>query len=211
VTGRRAPDDTAPKRADVSDEELVARARDGDRAAFDALVVRHHGRVFSMCARLVARSDVDDAVQTTFLQAWRSLHRFEGKSRFTTWLTRIAIHTSLSARRRLVRWLLPDTNVTDEDGPALRLVDAEQPRADDVARQRAIAAALDVIVAGLSPKKRTVFVLSDLEGYTSPEVGEVLEIPEATVRTRLFYARREVKAAMADHPVLRELLGGRDD
>ncbi|MFO0005736.1 MAG: sigma factor, partial [bacterium] len=80
-----------------------------------------------MCARLLGGSgrgshdgDIDDAVQQTFLEAWRCLHRFEGKSRFTTWLTRIAIHTSFSVRRRLRRLLL-----ADDDRRGLTVVDGD--------------------------------------------------------------------------------------
>src|SRR5688572_6482738 len=88
------------------DVELVERAKRGDRVAFATLFKRHHGRIVAMCARLLGDPiDVEDAVQQSFLEAWRCLYRFEGKSRFTTWLTRIAIHTCFSARRRVRRLL----------------------------------------------------------------------------------------------------------
>ncbi len=197
----------SPEIVDV-DHELVVRSRRGDQAAFAALFRRHHGRVYGMCARLLARKpDVDDAVQQTFLEAWRCLHRFEGKSRFTTWLTRIAIHTCFSFRRRVRRLLL-----VDDESRALTVVDGGaagppgDPRAeaaplpaDEVASQRARSRALDEVLQRLSEKKRAVFVLSDLEDLTSPEVAEILGIPEATVRTRLFYARKELAELLRNH------------
>ena len=99
------------------DHEMVVRARRGDQAAFASLFRKHHGRVYGMCARLLARKpDVEDAVQQTFLEAWRCLGRFEGKSRFTTWLTRIAIYTCFSFRRRLRRLLLVDDAALEGQG-----------------------------------------------------------------------------------------------
>jgi len=195
------------------DAEPVARARRGDLAAFATLFRTHHGRIHAMCTRLLggggafgrSDGDVDDAVQQTFLEAWRCLHRFEGKSRFTTWLTRIAIHTCFSVRRRLRRLLL-----APDDERALGLVEpahvdddraAAAPVApDEQASRKARARALDEVLQRLTPRKRVVFVLSDLEDLTSPEVAVILGIPEATVRTRLYYARRELAALLKTHP-----------
>src|SRR5687768_15112264 len=88
------PVDGAPVDADAP---LVQRAQAGDRKAFAELFTRHHARVRAMCARMLADpSEVDDAVQQAFLEAWRCLPRFEGRSRFTTWITRVAIHTCFS-------------------------------------------------------------------------------------------------------------------
>ena len=202
----------APAPVVDADHELVVRSRRGDQAAFAVLFRKHHGRVYGMCARLLSRKpDVDDAVQQTFLEAWRCLHRFEGKSRFTTWLTRIAIHTCFSFRRRLRRLLLVDDAAFDASS-RLSVVDGTSagaigdPRAeaaplaaDEVASRRARSRALDEVLQQLSEKKRVVFVLADLEDLTSPEVAEILGIPEATVRTRLFYARKELAALLRTH------------
>jgi RNA polymerase sigma-70 factor (ECF subfamily) len=207
------------------DHALVVAARDGDRGAFDALVIKHQQRVFAMCSRLLRNpSDVDDAVQQTFLEAWRCLHRFEGKSRFTTWLTRIAINTTFSLRRRVKRWVLVDQLGASERTAALAVIEggvdpdgnafARGPlAADEVLARRRHNDALQEVLSTLSEKKRVVFVLIELEGLSSPECGEVLGVPEATVRTRLFYARKEVGEAMATHPafadVMEKLHGGR--
>jgi RNA polymerase sigma-70 factor (ECF subfamily) len=151
---------------------------------------------------LADRSRVDDAVQQTFLEAWRCLARFEGRARFTTWLTRIAIHTCFGLRRRLARLVFVG------DAPLEPLCEVEEAgrSPEQVALTRAREHAIREVLASLSPKKRTVFVLADLEGMTSPEVAEVLGVPDATVRTRLFHARREVAAAVRAHPGLSDLL-----
>ncbi|MCC7072434.1 MAG: RNA polymerase sigma factor [Deltaproteobacteria bacterium] len=193
-------------RAPADDEALVARARAGDRAAFAQLFTRHHGRVTAMCTRLLAdRGRVDDAVQQTFLEAWRCLHRFEGRSRFTTWLTRIAIHTCFGLRRRLARLVFVG-GAGDEPLPEL---EAPGRTPEQMVLARAREAAIREVLASLSEKKRTVFVLADLEGLSSPEVAEVLGVPDATVRTRLFHARRAVAAAVRAHPGLSDLLDQR--
>jgi RNA polymerase sigma-70 factor (ECF subfamily) len=198
-----------------ADDDLVTRARQGDRAAYGRLFERHHGRIHGMCARLLRKGDdVDDAVQQTFLEGWRCLHRFEGKSRFTTWLTRIAIHTCFSTRRRLKRLLLIDIPDDDENRASLSVVsgaisnplfDTGPLPADEVASRRARERALSDVLAQLSEKKRVVFVLVDLEGMTSPEAADILGINEATIRTRLFYARQEVAAALRNHPGFADL------
>jgi RNA polymerase sigma-70 factor (ECF subfamily) len=183
----------------------VAAAQQGDTRAFRELFARHHGRIYAMCARLLAdRHEVEDAVQQTFLEGWRSLYRFEGRSRFSTWLTRIAIHTCFGFRRRLRRlWLTADPDhVGAEREPLWAMAPASPDRAAVHRRQeRAIAGVLQ----GLTPRKRVVFVLAEFEGMTAPEIARVLDIPDATVRTRLFHARRELAGALRRHPEFADL------
>lgn len=198
----------SPAPSQDEDLELVARARRGDRAAFSQLFRRHHRRVLAMCARMLGdAAEVEDAVQQTFLEAWKSLGRFEGRSRFTTWITRVAIHTCFSTRRRLRRLLTRDTSVEDR---AIVPAWAEAPvAADEVAGRHARERAVAEVLGRLSPRKRAVFVLADLEGHTSTEIAEILEIPDATVRTRLYHARRELAAAVRAHPGFVDVLAGR--
>jgi len=197
---------------DDADHGLVLEARAGDTAAFAKLFERHHRRVYAMCRRLLAdKAEVDDAVQQTFLEAWRSLPRFEGRSRFSTWITRIAIHTCLGFRRRLRRLLfVADVFAPSGEGRS-NLVELEHGGAQQVAFavsppsplegavHQARKKAVDDILQHLSAKKRVVFVLAELEGMTAPEIAEIVEIPEATVRTRLFHARKEFAQAAAHH------------
>lgn len=204
-----APRPVAPAavRVEVVDEDaaLVEAARRGDRAAFTRLFERHHGRVYAMCARLLRDpAEVEDAVQQAFLEAWRSLYRFEGRSRFSTWITRIAIHTCLGFRRRLKRlFLLEDSAPGREDARGAWASAPTTP--DEGAAERARKRALDEVLWRLSPKKRVVFVLADLEGMTAPEISRVLDVPDATVRTRLFHARKELARLVRAHPGFADL------
>jgi RNA polymerase sigma-70 factor, ECF subfamily len=179
-------------------DPVVVRAQGGDAAAFSELWRRHHPQVFGLCSRMLPRSDVEDAVQQTFLEAWRSLPKFEGKSRFSTWLCRIAINTCFSLRRRVRRWWLAG----DDDVAAhiAEHVAVEGPDAAEVTATHQANAALSRLLPQLTERKRLVLVLVDLEGYTSPEVADLLSIPEATVRTRLFYARKELLALLRNEP-----------
>lgn len=200
VADRTLATPAAPARVEDEDHALVEAARAGDRAAFSKLFQRHHGRVYAMCSRLLRdQVEVEDAVQTTFLEAWRSLHRFEGRSRFSTWVTRIAIHTCLGFRRKLKRMLLPTEDTPLEKGTTDLGWGAEPMAPDDGAahldRRRAVAE----VLTRLTAKKRVVFVLADLEGMTAPEISEVLGIPDATVRTRLFHARKEIARHIRQH------------
>ena len=192
------------------DAERVAKAQAGDRAAVGALFKRHHGRVRAMCVRMLSGRDaaeIEDAVQQAFLEAWRCLPRFGGKSRFTTWLTRVAIHTCFSTRRRLRRLFVTDVN-TDRAVIPVWAQPGLSP--DEVAGRRARETAVADVLSALGPKKRAVFVLADLEGMTSTEIAAVLAIPDATVRTRLYHARREVAALVKSHPGFVDVLAGRD-
>ena len=202
----------APASGPDPDLALVLLAQAGDRAAFAELFRRHHARVRAMCARMLGASasghaaDIDDAVQTAFLEAWRSLHRFEGRARFTTWITRVAIHTCFSTRRRLARLFA----VAEPDAAARPVWGQEARTADAVTEDRRQEAALASVLKQLSEKKRAVFVLADLEGMSSTEIAEVLGIPDATVRTRLFHARREVAVLLRAHPAFAALFADRE-
>jgi RNA polymerase sigma-70 factor (ECF subfamily) len=191
------------------DKETVRRAQAGDRAAFALLFKKHHGRVHAMCTRMLSNpAEVDDAVQQSFLEAWRCLHRFEGRSRFTTWITRVAIHTCFSTRRRLKRMFVSDVDAAT-DRAAVPVWQTPGLAADEVASRRAREVAIASVLQSVGPKKRAVFVLADLEGMSSTEIAEILEVPDATVRTRLFHARREVAALIRSHPGFVDVLAGR--
>jgi len=209
---RPAAEASAPARAmlpRVSDAELVERCRAGDPAAFQELFRVHRGDVARLVHRMTAGRDVDDLVQEVFLQAHRSLPRFRGDSRLGTWLYRITMNVVLMHRR--AARARPEL-VAEIRGPAPR-DDAGAPD-EQVARGRRIAA-FHRLLGALSDKKRAVFVLHELEGLPPAEIATVLGIPVLTVRTRLFYARRELLAALAEEPALEEaaavvgLTGGR--
>lgn len=184
-------------------DPLVRRAQEGDAAAFRDLFALHKDRVASIVFRFLGQSaDVDDVVQEVFLHVHRSLPRFRGDSRFTTWLYRLTANvTKMHLRRRASRPRVVDVEVPDLPRHA------EPPEGPDDALARQLRVrALYRLLERLSEKKRMVLVLHDLEGLPAAEIAEVVEAPIMTVRTRLFYARRDLYAMFEEEPTLASLV-----
>jgi RNA polymerase sigma-70 factor (ECF subfamily) len=183
--------------------DLLVKAAAGDRAAFRALYARHKDTVARLVFRMLgATRDVDDVVQEVFFQVYKSLKDFRGQSKFSTWLHRVTVNVVLmhrrAARSRPTYSEEPHPDTTPDDEVVAPDVDADRR-----ARVRAFARVLD----RLAEKKRVVFVLHELEGVSPAEIAEIVGAPVLTVRTRLFYARREIEAMLADEPVLAALRG----
>ncbi len=183
--------------------DLLARAAAGDRAAFRVLYSRHREAVARLVFRMLGGSrDVDDVVQEVFFQVYKSLKDFRGQSKFSTWLHRVTVNVVLmhrrAARSRPTYTEEPHPDTTPDDELVAPDVDADRR-----ARVRAFARILE----RLAEKKRVVFVLHELEGVSPTEIAEIVGAPVLTVRTRLFYARREIEAMLGDEPVLAALRG----
>lgn len=185
------------------DAALIARAQRGDTAAFRQLFLRHREQVSRIVFRMIGPSaDVEDVVQEVFLNVYRSLPSFRGDAKFSTWLYRLATNvTRMHLRRGRSRPKFADVEVPEApresrppDGPDEQIERAERVRA------------LYRLLEGLSEKKREVLILHDLEGVPAKEIAELSGIPVLTVRTRLFYARKELYAALADEPSLRAVM-----
>ncbi|MCY3712803.1 MAG: sigma-70 family RNA polymerase sigma factor [Gemmatimonadetes bacterium] len=181
---------------DLSDEELVARAREGDRPAFARLVERHSVSVYNLTLRMVGnREDAEEAAQDVFVRAYRSLDRFRGDSRFSTWLYRIAVNVSLSSARRSRRDL-STTSLSepedDEDGLPMQLPD---PLADPAERfeQAEFRDHVRNMVAALPPIYSAVISMYHMQSLSYDEIAEALELPIGTVKARLFRARAALR------------------
>ncbi len=176
----------------------VRRAQAGEVRAFGELYQLHRRDVARLAGRLLGTrvSDLEDVIQEVFVQVFRSLPNFRGDSRFTTWLHRVTVNVTLMHLRA--------QRSRPQLGPELAVEPAapeDTSPMHDAARNERMRA-LYRILDSLSDKKRTVFILHDLEGVAAADIGKVVGAPVLTVRTRLFYARREVYAAMAADPVL---------
>ncbi len=180
-------------------DPLIQRAQGGDEAAFNELFRRHRGDVSRLVHRVIGASpDVEDVVQDVFVHVYRSLPRFRGESKFSTWLYRLTVNVArMHLRRGRSRPRFVDVPVPE--GPR----EAEPAETPDRAAERAERVrALYRLLDGLSEKKRMVLVLHDFEGVPAKEIAEMVEAPVLTVRTRLFYARKELYAAIAQDPRL---------
>ncbi len=201
--GAEAPRPSLPG-ADEADDSaaLVTRVRAGDRQAFRILFDRHRETVARLVYRMVGpRPELEDLVQDVFVQVHRSLRDFRGESRFSTWLHRVTVNVVLMHRRaERSRPVL-----TEELAPG-SVEDARAVQPDEEAFRRTRIGAFFDTLKEISEKKRVVFILHDLEGMTPAEIGEVVGAPVLTVRTRLFYARRELEEKMSKNPVLASVL-----
>lgn len=195
VTARLLPV-TAPAEL----EDLVRRSQRGDRIAFAELFRRHRGDVSRLVFRMLGPSaDIEDVVQEVFLQVHKSLGEFRGQAKFTTWLHRVTVNVVLMVRRAArSRPVFSGEPLSDVE-PDRRLLPDE-----DAARRQRIAA-FRRLLDRLPEKKRTVFILHEIEGMSPAEIGEIVDAPVLTVRTRLFYARRELAEMMRDEPTLAQL------
>lgn len=173
------------------DAQLVEAAIKGDTRSFDRLMDRHASRCYRIARRLgLSPEDAADAVQETFLAAFRALDSFNFAFQFSTWLTRILVNRALNMRRALQRgrrfFLKPqhDTDV-EFDEPA--------PNPHQLLEHAEMHAAFEKAVKRLPQKQRTVFVLFEFEDFKTREIASILDIPEGTVTSRLHAARAAVR------------------
>jgi RNA polymerase sigma-70 factor (ECF subfamily) len=195
VPGRAAREQQTD--ADVeADAPLVTRARDGDRDAFEQLVRRHAERLYAVVLRFGAPpAEAEEIVQETFLRAWRSIGRFKGDAQFFTWLYRIGIN---EAKRHMARRGTRLAQVASDDGPLEALADPSQspPRQ---AEQVDLRRALERAVRALPEDYRAPLVLRDIEGLSTAQAADVMQLGEAAFKSRLHRARLAVREAMEDH------------
>ncbi len=182
------------------DDALIGRAAAGDEQAFRQLFRAHRDVVARLVHRMVGRSaDHEDLVQEVFLQVHRSLRDFRGQARFSTWLYRVTVNVVLMYRRAgRSRPQLVDETL----GAGALDVDALP---DEQVATRRRSEAFRRLLDRLPEKKRVVFILHELEGVSPSEIARIVGAPVLTVRTRLFYARRELEAMFVDEPTLAAL------
>ncbi len=185
----------------VEDEVLLRSAGAGDPVSFKEIFIRHRRDVARLVYRMLnAPSDLDDVVQEVFVQVFRSLKDFRGQSKFSTWLHRVTVNVVLMHRRSA-----RSRPVLTEEVPTDVIADDRQALPDEEAERHERMRAFQRLLARLAEKKRVVFVLHELEGLAPSEIAEIVGAPVLTVRTRLFYARRELEAMLNDEPSLASL------
>lgn len=164
------------------DGQLVRKAQRGDRDAFRRLVEAHQHRLYTLAVReLGSAADAEDAVQETLVRAWKALPRFRGQAAFSTWIYRICLNAVSDQRARSAR------------GGGVPLDDVLEP-ADprDPILERELSSELQQALAGLDETYRTAVLLFDVLGRSYAEIGEVLGVPEGTVKSRIFRGRVEL-------------------
>ncbi len=183
-----------------SDEALVAEYLRGNPNALGDLFIRHAPAVRRLTVSIMGPTqDLDDLVQNVFLNVHRSLHRFRGSARFTTWLHRITVNTALSALRK------PKRHVPY---PPEAFTQAKDPKngIEETLVVHEMMCRLFKILDTLTPKRRIAFTLFAVEGLSLKEICDLTGAPSAVVKSRIFFARKEVFQKAGSDPCLSPLL-----
>lgn len=171
----------------MSDEQLVASIRSGQTTLFEELMRRYNQRVYRV-ARAIIRNEteVEDVMQQAYLNAFAHLQQFAGRAKFSTWLTRIVIHEALSRRRRTQR---TDQFSTDSEGDAMPHTQSPVLSPERQAYAAELKRLVEDSVDALPEAYRVVFMLREIEGLSTSETAEGLDLGEEAVKTRLHRAR----------------------
>ena len=188
--------------APARDRELMALCRNGDADAFARLVALQEGMVFNLAARLLGNAEeARDVAQEVFLQVYRQLNRFEGRSSLRTWIYRIVVNQCHN-RRRLWHRRRRDQEEPLDERRAVGVGALPQGRPGDPGpfehlRRRELAARVQAALLDLRFEHRAVLVLREVEGLSSEEVATALGIPEGTVKSRLSRAREALRQGLS--------------
>jgi RNA polymerase sigma-70 factor (ECF subfamily) len=178
----------APDWTDVQEQlpQIVEACQQSDHAAQSRLYEASHQNVYRLMVRMVGSQDAADVTQQVFLQVFRKIGQFSGRSRVGTWIYRVAVNEALQHIRKAKRSRLR----TLEHEPMDRSSDSHESFADKQLLEQALAL--------IDPDLRSAFLLREVEGLSYAEIAEALEIPEGTVGSRLNRARRELKERLAE-------------
>jgi RNA polymerase sigma-70 factor (ECF subfamily) len=190
------------KLGDPASEEqlLVQAAKAGDDSAYEQLVQRYERNVFRIAQHITQnREDAEDVVQDAFLKAYENLNQFQGNSKFYTWLVRIAVNEALMKlrRRRPERMVSLDEEIKTEEDSMPREVADWSPNPEQLYNQSELREILTRTIQGLPPSFRTVFVLRDVEGLSTEETAEALDLSIPAVKSRLLRARLQLRERLS--------------
>lgn len=179
----------------ITDQELVEKAQQGDKKAFNLLVVRYQNRVAGLLTRYVSRDDIPDIVQESFIKAYRSLASFRGESAFYTWLYRIAVNTAKNHLTALGR-RPPKEDILAEDAESYdagtQLREADTP--EHLVLSNELKRVVFETIENLPEELKMAITLREIEGLSYEEIAAVMSCPVGTVRSRIFRARETIDA-----------------
>jgi RNA polymerase sigma-70 factor (ECF subfamily) len=183
-----------------SEENLVAAAKSGQRAAFGELCERNAKKIFRVARRITRnREDAEDAVQDSFLNAFVHLTAFDGRSRFSTWLTRIAINSALAKlrkNRRVREVRIEEPDATAEFEPHYETRDTA-PNPDESYSQLERKEVVSAAIGGLQPGARRVVEFHKLQELSARETAQILGVSTAVVKSRMFHARAALREMLS--------------
>jgi len=181
--------------------QLVSAAKAGDVAAFEELVNRYERKIFRLGMNITQnREDAEDVMQDAFLKSYQNLDRFQGDSRFYTWLVRIAVNEALmKLRKRRPNQVSLDEPITDGEDSVFREIEDWGPSPEQRFAQTELNEILNQVIGELEPIFRVVFLLRDVEGLSTEETAQILGISVAAVKSRLLRARLKLRQKLNKH------------
>lgn len=167
----------------LSDEEVVRRVVDGETALFEILMRRYNQRVYRVVRAIVRNDDeAEDVMQQAYVNAYEHLRQFAGDAKFSTWLTRIAINEALArVRKRGFRVVDDESEIMD--------IESTDPDPEQLAAAAELRTLVEAEIASLPDSYRTVLMLREIEGLSTTETAQCLDVKEDVVKTRLHRAR----------------------
>src|SRR6201994_1188118 len=194
LSGATAPIEVNP------DLELVERAKAGDTAAFEQLVRPYDRQIYRTALHITQnREDAEDITQDVFFKAFQKLEQFQGNSKFSTWLVRIAVNGSLMRlrKRKTSKTVSMDQDVQTEEGSIPRDFAEWRPNPEQIYSQGGLGDILRKTIAGLPPGFRTFFTLRDIENLSTEETAEALGLSVPAVKSRLLRARLQLRERLS--------------
>ncbi len=177
-----------------ADHELVLKVQQGDKSAFDLLVIKYQHRIIQLVNRYIKDpSEAQDVAQEAFIKAYRALGNFRGDSAFYTWLYRISINTAknyLVSRNRRYSDYHVDVQDAEQVGNAPQLQGMETP--DELLQNDEIISVINAAIEQLPEDMKTAIILREFEGMSYEEIAQAMECPVGTVRSRIFRAREAI-------------------
>ena len=181
----------------ASDElELVTRSRAGDTGAFSTLLRRYEGKIFRLAMNITQnREDAEDVLQEAFFKAYEHLDQFQGNSKFYTWVVRIAVNQALMKlrKRKSDRTVSIDEQIDTGEDTVVREIAAWDPDPEERYSQDELHGILNEAISELAPIYKTVFTLRDVDGLSTEETAEVLDLTVPAVKSRLLRARLQLR------------------
>jgi RNA polymerase sigma-70 factor (ECF subfamily) len=186
------------------DLELVGLCQKGELSAFEALVEKHQRKMLNIAFRMIGDYEAAcEVVQDAFLSAHKSIRKFRGEAKFSTWLCSIVINLSKNRMKQMkTRWQREGVSIDDpietEEGQIRRDPPSPEPSVLDQLEKKEIQAKVQACINSLEDEYREVLILRDIQGFSYDEIQDTLKIPDGTVKSRLFRARDTLKDRLKD-------------
>ncbi|MBR5153039.1 MAG: sigma-70 family RNA polymerase sigma factor [Clostridia bacterium] len=183
------------------EHELVLRAKEGDVSAFETLIEEYQKRIFAIAYRMILNpDDAADLTQEVIVKIFKNLDKFQGNSKFSTWVYRIATNTCLDELKKTKNknTYSLDKEIETEEGSLIGELPDKGPTPEQAAEKKAVQNAVRIAIGRLNPEHKKVIVLRDLQGLSYEEIAEIVDCSVGTVKSRISRARENLKKILSE-------------